>query len=351
METLQKRRPVRIFANLDKYFFALKPDRLHRQDEYLDLGQESFCVINSAPWVKWQTQALWEELRSLGHASYLESELAPDDADVDLDEYEDDPDLFTDEFLDLDYHLVNLQKQIATFLRVPAGAEITDRYHIITEKDKDGLEQIPTRQRGPFLERANRDGFAVDYQSRLVYMPEISINHMAAAAGQMLFGGMTGLEENLKSHQHLFVATVLKFIYGFIANKILNPRIPLRNLKQLESYILQTRGKRLAGPARQRREIARDTLRLLDWLRDSWAERSHGIKATRVIPPVLLESDIRSHHEIARNLAQIIADPICVALIKGRIDTFDLKKIITESCEGQSAARNTLTALLRISNL
>jgi hypothetical protein len=340
--------PLRVFANLDKYFFALKPDRIHQRDEYLELGAESYCIINSPPWIKWQSQALWEEMRRLGSVKYLINTLAPDDFENDLDVWDEGEEDFYEESLDLDYHIRHLQRQIAGFLGLDVTDSVTDQFHILTDTNSDHIENLSQKSRSSLLDQATHDGFAVDLSAKILYMPNVSINNMAAATGQILLGSLCRLDRPTDDREHLFVTECLKYSFGYIANKILNPRLPLNNKKQLESYILSTRGRRLAGLARQRRDVVRHSLKLHNWMTRTW---KFGADKYRPIAPTGIEIDARSSHSIAKNLGQLIAEPICNGIVRGRIDTVDLKRWLTTTCSDPYEAKKSLATMLHLSTI
>ncbi len=340
--------PLRVYANLDKYFFALKPDRLHRHDEYLELGPESFCIINSPPWIKWQSQALWEEMRRIGSVKYLINTIAPDDFENDLDVWDEGDDDFCEDSLDLDYHVRHLQRQIAGFLGIQTSDKITDGFHILTGIDSDQLENMPPLNRAQLLDRANRDGFAIHFNAQILYMPDVTINNMAAATGQILLGSLCKLAEFDDMSEHRFITECLKYTFGFVANKILNPRLPLHNKKQLESYVLSTRGRRLAGLSRQRRDVAKESLRLHSWMSQKWKFATGSL---RKLAATTIEIDARSGHGIAKIIGQLTAEPICLAIVKGRIDTVDLRHWLTNHCGEEKAAKETLAALINLSSM
>lgn len=339
--------PLRIFTNLDKYFFALDPGKIHHRDEYLSLNASTYCIINSPPWIKWHSQSLWEEMRRLGPIKYLEDAIAPDDVEADLAAWEDDDDdLYTDETLDLDYHLSHLQKQLVEFFKVSVPKETFDRFNVVHKNLDEELEHMPDEARVATLSQASSEGYAVDYAGKLVYMPEVSINNMSAAAGQMLFGSVSQLVETYDDADALFVTQCLKFTFGYIANKILNPRLPLHTVKQLDSYVLSSRGKRLIGSMRERRKIAQATLDIHSWVQQAWSKKPKPGQNLKKIPVEFLRLNASNSHELARSLGQLIAEPICRGLIRGKIDTIDIKKWFFRECRDASRGKETLSALI-----
>lgn len=345
------RKPLRVFSNVDKYYFDLDPDKIHRRDEYLSLGGEDYCVINSPPWIKWQSQSLWEEIRRLGPIKYLEDVIAPDDVEADLDTWEDDDSAFYNEdILDLDHHLDHLQKQLSEFFKLKTNITGTDHFKIIQKDIDDDLADLPDFTSNAILSEASSEGFCVNYSANLVYIQDISINNLAAASGQMLFGFLTKLHEDADNQEAMLVTQCLKSTFGYISNKILNPRLPLHTTRQIESYLLSTRGKRLIGSMRERKRNAQSTLQLYEWIQENWSLKSKNNKILKRIPKKLLDANTISDNEVARGLAQLIAEPICRSLIRGKIDTVDIQRWFLKDCTQPDDAKSTLAAMASIAS-
>ncbi len=342
-----RHKPIRLFANVDKYFFSLDPDKIHHRDEYLHLAGQDYCVINSPPWIKWQSQSLWEEMRRLGPVTYLEEAIAPDDVESDLDTWDDDDaNLYTEDVLDLDYHLRHLQRQLSDFFKIPTKSRSEDTYKVAYGKIDEEFSDLSDRSRQLILTEASTHGFSVNYYHRIVYMPDVSINNMAAAAGQMLFGTLTHIKENYETDENLFVTLCLKSCYGAISNKILNPRLPLTNVKKLESYVLSTKGKRLIGSMRNRRQNAKITLRLHDWISKHWTTSPSKRSNFKTIPKELTPGNSESRQEIAQNLAHLIAEPICRGIVRGKIDTTDVQRWFIKKYKSVADAKAVISAMI-----
>jgi Haem-binding uptake, Tiki superfamily, ChaN len=343
---------LRIFANLDKYFFAISANKIHRPEEYLALNHSTYCVINSPPWMKWHSHSICEEIRRVGPIPYLENALAPDhDVVESLDAWGDhDERLYAAESLDLDQYLRDLQQQLVMFLKLSVASDIFDRYHVVHGMLDGELSHIPPRELNSFLVRATTDGFAVDYSNRLVYMPVISINSMSAAAGQMLFGSLSQFSETYTDSDHLFTQQCLKYTFGFITNKLLNPRLPLHSLKQLETYTVSFKGKRMLAAMKRRQSAAQATLKLHSWISSAWTKKGKKTIAIRQIPAKYLKQNTDSSDEICRNLAQLISEPICRGLVSGRIDIVDLQNYMTRDCKNIRSAKETLAAMISLTD-
>jgi Haem-binding uptake, Tiki superfamily, ChaN len=335
---------LRIFANLDKYFFSIQQKKLHQRDEYLELSNGTYCIINSPPWMKWHSQSLWEEIKKLGPIKYLQNSISSNDDD----RFEFWDDETTDDDIDLDYHLKLLQKQITEFLKIPYKNSQLEVFSATHDQSALDLSHLTKIERETFLTRANEDGFAVDLLKKNVYMPEISTNHMAAAAGQMIFASFRDFERKNQDLDEAFSLSCLKFMFGFLANKILNPRVPLQNSKDLEAYVLSTKGKRKTlGSIEHRRNVAQSSLKAYYWLKDHW------MGPTRIntpkLPKILILQNEKAADEICRTLGQIIADPLYTSLIRGKIDTVDLQKWLSYgSPTKKTPAKQILAGILTL---
>ncbi len=339
--------PLRIFANLDKYFFADSTDKLHQQDEYLALNQQTYCVINSPPWMKWHSHSLCEEIRRVGPISYLEKSEGQDVIDQGINLWADDDErLYAAESVDLDQQLRDLQQQIVTFLKIKVSSDIFDRFNIVHGGLEDQLVHMPKRDISAFLVRASTDGFAVDFAGRLVYIPIISINNMAAAAGQALFGSLSQMSENYADADQRFTQQCLKYTFGFITNKLLNPRLPLHSAAQLETYVDSCKGKKLRGLAARRRGVAEATLKLHAWISEKCVGKLKKSAIAPAIPAALLKLNYLNSDDLCRSLGQLISEPICRGLVSGKIDTVDLQKYLLRDCKNIKSAKETLAAMI-----
>jgi hypothetical protein len=166
----------------------------------------------------------------------------------------------------------------------------------------------------------------------------------------MLFGSISQASELYSDPERLFTAQCLKYTFGYIASKILNPRKPLQGVKQVEAYILQSRGKRLIGLMRQRRQVAQATLDVHAWISENWRVKTSKSVEPRRIPGPWTRLDQATSHEVCRSLAQLIAEPICRGLLRGKVDTVDLQKWMQSDCKKIKAAKETLAAMITLSN-
>jgi uncharacterized iron-regulated protein len=334
---------MRIIANSDKYFFMLENDRMHRADEFLEIADDFYCVLNSPPWIKWQSQTLMEELRRIGSSTYIDSEIAGGDRD---DDYDDD-EYFTEDSIDVEAYLRSTIDHLGVFLGFKETSKFYDSFKIVTEVDDQDLEHVPAHARAAIFEHSSREGVATDFRRRVLFLSEISANNLAYAAGQIVFGILGGLRENYNDPEDLFVAQILKMTFGHLANKILNPRIILHTRKAIEDYIGATRGKHIGGQSKLRRDVARGAIKFFQWYSDAFEALSNNRPRRKILPPDLLQLDSRSAHDLSRHIAQTLTSVTYQRMIGGRLDVTDVQRLFSKKCETPLKMRRLLNELLQ----
>lgn len=339
---------LRIIANSDKYFFKMPQDKIHRKDEFLELTKSFYCILNSPPWMKWQSQTLVEELRKMGTSTYITSEIADeDDETYDLD-FEEEEDFYTEDVVDLDTHLRHTVDTIADFLKIKNRTPLQDSFKIVSSVDHEDIEHLPAHARATIFAQSSREGIAAEFGRRILFLSELSINNLAFSAGLVIFGSLSHLKEDYDNPQNLFISQTLKLTFGHFANKILNPRVALHSRKAMEDYLGAIRGKHVIGPIKMRRDVARATLKFLDWASDA-LDRSDGKSfGNRLIPMDILLVDQRSAHDVSRHIAQTITSSLYQKMLAGKIDATDLSRWFSKRCDTPTKAAALLVDLLKL---
>ncbi len=338
---------LRIILNADQYYFMLPPAKVHKRDEVLELTPHFYCILNSPPWIKWQSQVLAEEMRRIGNSTYIESEIIGDDLEDGPEYEEDDYEPFTEDVIDLDHHLKHTIESVGSFLKIKDPAKIQDTFKIVPNVENDDIEHLPLQARATIFEQASRDGLAVDYARRVLFLPEVSINNLAFASGLVIFGSLSKLRENYRSPEDLYIAQILKMTFGYIATKILNPRVSLHTRRAIEDYLGAISGKHVAGQTRLRREVARKSLKFLDWSINSIQSLDKKSQA-KPVPLDILDVDRRSSHDVGRHVAQTVAATVYQRLLAGKIDANDLSRWFAKNCDTNDKAKRLLAEMLRL---
>ncbi|MBP9708465.1 MAG: ChaN family lipoprotein, partial [Oligoflexales bacterium] len=98
---------IRILCNVDKYYHGLSSKNFTKSSEYLQIKKNLFCILNSPPWMKWQSFNMWQEMH------FLRKKSAKNVADIDEEESD-----YLAEYFDIDSHFLNIASLLAGFFEL-----------------------------------------------------------------------------------------------------------------------------------------------------------------------------------------------------------------------------------------
>lgn len=203
---------VRVVNNIDDYAFGSNSLPVESTD-YLKLENDFFCVLNTAPWIKWQSLAMWEEF----HSSW--DGIPGDDFDP-----------YTEQLYDFDYQLLHILKALNQFMGLNLNTNDLSHFDLYIKPDKATLSYIKAKlklTRSDLLAAERRcaiDGFAYFSPTGTVLLNEASVNRFAEIAGFYLYDRI----QAPPSERHLnFMERVERQVCGTITARIMNPRRPV----------------------------------------------------------------------------------------------------------------------------
>lgn len=332
---------LRVLNNVDRYYFNLTRETSHNSTEYLKLKRDFFCIMNSPPWMKWQSFSIWEEMRSAGTPAIADQE----------GELDSETDLYTEDSFDLDYQFLHFIKNLAGFVGVTIDSSDMESFQIHFSQDgaffgdNDGLQDVPESEHRRIAARASIDGVYFIARSKTILLTHLSINNLAEAAGQYLHSSMSGLNDEDDSPDHEFLRRILKSAVGFIASKILNPRRKCLELHHHRQFLKKTRGQRLTGAALQRRQVANAVMKF-----DKWMELHDG----EMTPPALLAphgaaaADRRTNFEISREFGQMLGASLYKKVLANKVPHHRLKRLFTKKLNTDLALWREVATLYRL---
>lgn len=238
---LKRRSIVRVVNNIDDYSIP-SLDQNITSFEALELNPDFFCILNTSPWLKWQSLAMWEELHGVSEESFYGGEI----------------DAYTVQEYDFEYQLLFILKSMNEFLQL--GISSSDMsFDIYLKPDRTTLSYIRSkfnisRQNYATAERKlHQDGFCYLPRAKAILLLDFSMNHLLEAAGFIL---MDCMNKKL-SKQGDFTQRVQYQICGTLTGLIMNPRRATATLIQVESDLQLLQRKRLSGDLRKYRDAYR----------------------------------------------------------------------------------------------
>ena len=336
---------MRILCNVDRYYFDLEGDgRALGSTEVLRLKRDFYCILNSPPWMKWQSFALWEEMRT-GFPGSVEH------ADVGLDTDDDHAD---DDAFDVDFQFLGLAQTLSSFLGLNIPKKELVKFHtqfsppaeFTTESLRTaGYSKSDVNQ---MVERAALEGYYFDCRTKTLLITTVSINNLAEAAGQYLLALGAAFVEDGKSAPDEFSRNALKHAAGIIGSKILNPRRKTKDHAFHVNYIEQTVRRRLLGYAKIRRQVSREVLLALESFDALLAVWEAGRPSREVSS--LLKTENLSRGEVSSDFGRILGAGLYAGVMRNRIPADWIKNLFRCQFSSAQPATAFLCDFVRVVN-
>lgn len=309
---------VRVVTNIDKYYFALRSNQKTHGSEYLDLGKNSYCIINTPPWIKWKSFTMWEEMKHIIDTI--------DDDEFDYDEIDEEDDIYTEIEFDVDSNFLNICFELLRFLEI----DITDKWEkeienfkIVYLNDfedfiKESHLKLSLKKEREILEKCQKEGVVYLPEGRVVLVSDLNANHIAEAVGQHIFSISNPKPENLLKEQQL-IYDALMYSAGLFTAKIFNPKRGFMILDNYVNFLSLNAKKTLIGRAKEKKVISKAILKFDQLLKQGpYTRLSHSVLLT----------DIVTYGGLTRAIGQVIGhQQFCEALEKHADELF-LHKIL-----------------------
>ncbi len=317
-------RLMRIFTNVDQYYFQNDSIQGFEGSEYLQLKPADYCILNTPPWIKWQSYVIWEETRGIGQHN--------------LDDWEDrDIALYVEDSFDIDSQALEILRTLGGFLGLNLESSALTGFSVQLNPGESVLKHYIRKYRVPLKDlhahshRISVDGLSYLVPAGIMFLRDLSLNGFAEVCGQYL--ACVGWREHRTSHvTEAFCRRVLQFAGGVVAAKILNPRRKGSDLWDYRKLLQQTKGKRLIGSAQLKREATRWLFRFLEKVEKNGSERL----STKWLQTIAHWDD-QSFYEISRVIGEVIGQEIYRAVLRQKIPADALRDLFT-TISSESAA-------------
>lgn len=307
-------RLMRVFTNVDQYYFKNEVIQSYETSEYLRLRSSDFCILNVPPWIKWQSYVIWEETRGIDQHS--------------LDDWEDrDVALYTEDSFDIDSQALELLKTLGHFLDLSLQTSALTGFSVQLNPDEGVLRhyirkyRVPSKDLYTHSHRLTVDGLSFLSPAGIMFLRDLSLNSLAEICGQYL-AATAWRDHKAMDEIQAFHRRVIQFAGGVIGAKILNPRRKNRDLWDYRKFLHQTKGKRLIGSARLKREAVR-------WL-FRYAEKVRQADKMPLSPrwlQTIAHWDEQGFYEISRTIGEVLGHEIYYHVLQQKIPADALREI------------------------
>ena len=284
-EKIKGKKVVRVVSNIDQYYFSLNSPTEFTISHYLYLKKNLFCLMDTPPWIKWQSYTFWEEQRS---------------DNLQLDSREN---AYNEIMIDLDYHVLSLVSDLVKFFNFPNNPTILTLFNLVSGTPEKIIREAqqqklvaPCAMKTVAVRLALDEFFYVD-KSKTILLTKISLNNLAEAAGQFLYDAVAR-EHGKKSAVNSFYRRVIRYTLGVLCSKIINPK---RKLTNYYRYVDIAQGKERVE--REQQEVAREVVRFHSWMLHR-VEHCDGRIVRHLSRTVAMDEQVA--FEISKSLGKII---------------------------------------------
>jgi hypothetical protein len=305
---------TRVLVNVDSYHQEYLRQVEFGASLYLKLKQEYFCVMNSSPWLKWQSFAIWQDTRRpmVERTRAEQKDVEGWDLDQELD-------------YDVDSQFYDLTKVMAQYFQTEFSEFQLTNFHIFYVNEGLGQNQRLTERFGPkklqWLEqRMSYRSCIWDQRSRSLVLSRLNTNVLSEGAGAFLFDLIRPSRRFLTEDMRFF-ETLFSAAFAVFCSKVINPQRSFMRLEKLVTRYRASTSKDVLANERPLNHVERLVARHLIWLEKQVHLRRLSI---RVPQKALFSANARLHDALAYRLGQLWGDFIFRLHVKEDIDSKEL---------------------------
>jgi hypothetical protein len=211
---------VTLFLNPEKIYFQIYKKNLENQINVVQFNREEYCLLESPPWVKWQSYLLFLEENS--------------------------DSLLGDDTADYSEHLQSLLQ----ILSMDMGIQENIDFSVSSFRDHDFLElwlEVLTQENYSIAKKfVENDMNFFDPKSSRAYLARGTVNYAAQLVGHIFHARLCGLKQGPTSFPNDFEKRIWLDAVAFFLSKLINPhrKPPSMNdlKKRLAAFSPEDRG-------------------------------------------------------------------------------------------------------------
>ena len=304
-------RTTTIFQNEPRLFWKLARDGLAHTTDVLKLREDTWCIMNSTPWVRLQSYLDWLEGDSFSDSS---EEGGP-----------------TDNILG---RVNSMLLHLETFLQIQNQNDLD--VTIYSFEDIQGFHTLSGKDhslRSKAIHHAiylSRPAFLPDTKS--LYVPSASLNVLAEASAFMLLERHNAGGEFIFDPRGRMAALILLQARIYFFSKIINPKRKCEEIDDILSFLKASSRKRRA-PFRFKKNFYHWAQRELEWLFE---------KKLRLFQAKGPRFTYASGCEAARLVGSILSERLHFAFLNGTLSLEEAKKFLLTPISDEKATRKLI---------
>ena len=243
---------LRVFSNIDEYYFQLHKKKIESHTEVMRVDPLTFCILNSAPWIKWKSLSIWVE-------SSKKNEVFDDEDEDDFNEFE----------YDSDHLFLNMASQFAKFLGILLEKKNIENFNL--KKTSNILEYLNEMKTSltddkdldvdSICSSFKRKGYLYIPELRAIVLVDDNPHHLAELVGHHIFSCL--LNERSGSN---FYSSILRHAMGAISSKIYAPTKIMMTEDDHQKFLSKNRKPTNSSLIKRKRISAKSTIRFAELL-------------------------------------------------------------------------------------
>lgn len=327
---VKKGEVTRILNNVDRYYFSHGRNVGNLITDYLSLGQNFFCILNTPPWMKWKSLTMWRE-------NQMSIE---DDSFLDQDDVND----FVEFGFDVDFNFQKILENVLSFLRLPEKSNLIDTAYLNLCTDARDLSEMLSgaQMEGVSFEKmaiiCQRDGFLVDEKCH-IFITNLTLNNLSSIAGQYIRKWHFKHQADQFKPKDSFCQRVLEYACGALARRVMNPSHKTIGIQNFEEYLRSHFRRKLKGFAQEKRIEAKAVV--------DFHNRIVGPDAAvqEVNFTSLAKIDTTYHNGVSRMIGDVLGSKIYSQMVGGHIHVKYVQDMFTRAFLDSDDASHMVTTL------
>jgi hypothetical protein len=286
-----------LYLNPEKIYFQLVRKNLEHKVDVIRFSKNEFCLIESPPWVKWQSYLLFLE-------ENVDQEIPSDESQLDYSE-----------------HVGSLLKLMAADLKIDFDFDST--VHSFYDKDfMDILQEKLPKKEYRFIKKMVESDLSFFYPKyKAAFLSRSTVNYAAHLAAKILHAQLSGRKELIYDLPQQFPVLIWMETVAFTLSKMINPHRKAFSLGDLKKQLAAFS----PDSGEEALKIALDQ-KMKDLL------LVYGSKAQ---PPMqdFVPQDKVSYYKAAKILGGILGETIFLSFRTGRLSRRKLIKWLKQPME------------------
>ena len=306
-----KRKMLRVFQNSENIYWRLA-ENYNEDADVVRLRRDAFCVMNTAPLVKYQSYLNWENSHEELHSS-LKSDWM----------------LSTNRSLDHSEQMHQIVRTITQFFEIKEKG--LDDFSVYTTGDLNFLERL--RESGEYspdeikeitVQILKNESYFIT-KGHILYLANLSIDWAAEEAAHFINHQCAGSADEPLDFQQDFYYRTMKEAIGWLGSKVIDPKRSFYTEQDFLDYLRDNVGKKLPPREAEVRRISRYVKQHKAMERELF--RSGGDRPTL---RRILQLPISLHIGVTHALGYMVGEKLYRAMVAGIVNKAEMRRLFYE---------------------